>query len=163
MSPTPSNGSTALRRPLAPPLAAAAALFGAVVFAGCAPSERGAALDLAWIEYPQAERTDVVDTYYDVEVPDPYRWLEDEPSEQTQVWLTKQDAITERFFAELDSYQRFRSYLEDNWLSGALSVPVRRGERRERTATDGQLAGNHKGTLADRALGADGCQYPDPG
>jgi len=52
------------------------------------------------IEYPPAERQMVVDDYHGVKVPDPYRWLEDEESSQTQGWIKAQNEIT---FAQLDA------------------------------------------------------------
>ncbi|HZW08874.1 MAG TPA: prolyl oligopeptidase family serine peptidase [Phycisphaerales bacterium] len=52
------------------------------------------------MEYPPAERQPVVDEYFGVKVPDPYRWLEDEQSEQSQEWIRAQNAIT---FAHLDA------------------------------------------------------------
>ena len=42
------------------------------------------AVDVTWIKYPAAQRSDVTDTYHGVTVPDPYRWMEDEASDDTQ-------------------------------------------------------------------------------
>ena len=86
-------------------------------------------VDRSWIEYPPAQRVAQVDSYYGVEVADPYRWLEAEASADTQAWLAVQDDITERFFSELPVRAEVLAYLEENWHTGAIGLPVRRGDR----------------------------------
>ncbi|MBN1224667.1 MAG: S9 family peptidase, partial [Candidatus Aminicenantes bacterium] len=85
-------------------------------------------VDLSWIEYPQAERGDQVDDYYGIEIADPYRWLEDEHSPETQAWLKEEEDIANRFLAQLPERNKVLSWLKENWLDGAGSVPVRRGK-----------------------------------
>ena len=108
------------------------------VLTGCEPhrgpstamiSEPPPVVDLSWIEYPEARRGNETGVYHGVEVADPYRWMEDEGSEETQTWLAKQDAIAERFFDELPKRQAIEDYLEHNWIDGVVSVPVRKGDR----------------------------------
>jgi prolyl oligopeptidase len=94
---------------------------------GCG-GERAQTIDASWIQYPVAERVEEVDVYHGVEVADPYRWLEDEASDETQAWVAKQDEITERFFAQLPEYREALAYLQDNWLDGVVMVPVRKGD-----------------------------------
>jgi len=84
--------------------------------------------DLSWIEYPQAKRVDQVDVYHGVEVADPYRWMEDEQSEETQAWLKDQEEISSRFYEQIPERDEVLAWLKENWLGGVGSVPVRRGE-----------------------------------
>jgi prolyl oligopeptidase len=39
------------------------------------------------LDYLKTARTDIVDILHGIEVPDPYRWLEEIDSEQTQAWI----------------------------------------------------------------------------
>ncbi len=52
--------------------------------------------------YPTARRADTVDVLHGERVPDPYRWLEDEKSPDTQAWLNAQDELTHRTLALLN-------------------------------------------------------------
>ncbi len=85
---------------------------------------------------PVTRVENVVETLHGVEVRDPYRWLEDAGSQETQDWTREQNAHTR---AVLDSYSirpaveaRLRECLD----AGALGVWVPRGGRRLFTRRD---------------------------
>jgi prolyl oligopeptidase len=46
------------------------------------------------MKYPPANQVDCVDTLHGVEVPDPYRWLEDAGSRESDAWVEAQNALT---------------------------------------------------------------------
>ncbi|MFN4080605.1 MAG: S9 family peptidase, partial [Saprospiraceae bacterium] len=48
----------------------------------------------AQLRYPETRKTDAKDTYFGVEVADPYRWLEDDYSEETKAWVKAQNEVT---------------------------------------------------------------------
>jgi prolyl oligopeptidase len=60
---------------------------------------------------PAARREPIVDVYHGVEVPDPYRWLEDAASTETQVWVAEQNARTRRALDSVGSYDRWHERL----------------------------------------------------
>jgi prolyl oligopeptidase len=63
------------------------------------------------IQYPQTVVTDQTDTYFGVDVADPYRWLENDTSAETAQWVKAQNEIT---FAYLEKIP-FRQALKDRY------------------------------------------------
>ena len=55
----------------------------------------------AGFEYPVTEKVDQVDTYFNTEVPDPYRWLEDDNSEETAEWVKAENAVTHAYLEKI--------------------------------------------------------------
>ena len=51
--------------------------------------------------YPVAERGEVADNYFGTEVPDPYRWLEDDNSEATAAWVAAENAVTQDYLSQI--------------------------------------------------------------
>ncbi len=104
------------------------AAFLVLVLAGSGCG-RKQTVDTSWIEYPAAKRGDWADVFYRVEVLDPFRWLEDEKSEESQKWLAAQETIADRFLTQLPERADAKTYLEENWIEGVVSVPVRKGDK----------------------------------
>ena len=65
--------------------------------------------DRSNISYPKTRKVDVVDTYNGVSVADPYRWLEDDQSNETNRWVKAQNRITEKFLRKIP----FRDEIKD--------------------------------------------------
>lgn len=62
-------------------------LFVITLFIGCSQQQGPSGADL---NYPDTKKVDTVDTYFGTEVADPYRWLEDDNSEETEAgWKHK--------------------------------------------------------------------------
>ena len=53
------------------------------------------------ISYPITEKDNTVDTYFGHEVADPYRWLEDDRSEQTAQWVAAQNEVTDGYLTKI--------------------------------------------------------------
>jgi prolyl oligopeptidase len=81
------------------------------------------------VNYPTARRQDIVDSLHWVDVADPYRWLEDPSSAETQAWLAAQDALARPYLDALPARPHFRKRLEELLQVGSITAPSWRGER----------------------------------
>ncbi|WP_417435391.1 prolyl oligopeptidase family serine peptidase [Idiomarina abyssalis] len=80
------------------------------------------------MSYPETRKGDVVDTYFGTEVADPYRWLEDDRSEETENWVKAQNEVT---FAHLESIpyrEKIEKRLTELWNYEKISAPFKEGD-----------------------------------
>lgn len=78
--------------------------------------------------YPQTEKVDQKDTYFGVEVEDPYRWLEDDLSDKTKAWVTAQNEVTQDYLSQIPFRDAIKSRLETLWNYEKYSAPYQEGE-----------------------------------
>lgn len=78
--------------------------------------------------YPPARLADVIDDYHGTAVSDPYRWLEEPDSAETQAWVAAQNALTEGTIGHLPEREQFRQRLTELWNYPRHSAPRRRGD-----------------------------------
>jgi prolyl oligopeptidase len=81
------------------------------------------------LEYPDSLAGDVVDVLHGVTVHDPYRWLEDSSSPQTQAWIAAQNALTRRYLDRLPGRAALRERLRELWDFERYELPFERGGR----------------------------------
>lgn len=84
--------------------------------------------DSQQMKYPETIQQDVTDRYFGHEVADPYRWLEDDNSDETAAWVDAQNAITNTFLATIPYRGDIRNRLESLVDYPRLSTPFKRGE-----------------------------------
>ena len=64
-------------------------LMAAILFDACAP------------KVPVTRKDSTVDNYWGTEVADPYRWLEDDASEETAAWVEAQNKVTNYYLKKI--------------------------------------------------------------
>ena len=71
------------------------------------------------------------DTYelHGTTLPDPFRWLEDQDSDETRAWLAAQDDLFEQHLAEDPLRGRFQELVRADFAAGNVGFPQRCGPR----------------------------------
>lgn len=83
--------------------------------------------DRSPVKYPETPKGDVVDTYFGVEVPDPYRWLEDDKSDQVAAWVSAQNEVTFNYLDKIPFRKSIKDRLSSLWDFSIKSSPFIRG------------------------------------
>src|SRR5690606_35919284 len=79
------------------------------------------------VNYPITKKVDAVDTYFDNKVPDPYRWLEDDRSDETAQWVKQQNEVTFGYLEKIPFRNQLKKRLEQLWDYEKISVPSKEG------------------------------------
>jgi len=83
---------------------------------------------LSQIRYPETKKTGQVDDYFGTKVRDPYRWLEDDNSEETQQWVKAENEITDAYLSSIPFYNKVKKRLEEMWNYAKYSSPFKEGD-----------------------------------
>jgi prolyl oligopeptidase len=79
--------------------------------------------------YPSARRSRDGDVLHGDFVPDPYRWLEAQESEEARRWIRAQSEFSGHWFDGLPSRARLRARISALWDHDSFGTPQRRGGR----------------------------------
>jgi prolyl oligopeptidase len=80
------------------------------------------------LTYPEARKSDRVDVYHGVKVADPYRWLEDDRSEETARWVKAENETTFAYLDKIPYRGQLMKRLEQLYSYTRYTAPFRRGE-----------------------------------
>ena len=80
------------------------------------------------MQYPETLKSDHVDTYHGIEVPDPYRWLEDDTSKATGAWVKAQNEVTYGYLDKIEWRDDLKKRLETLINYERISAPFREGQ-----------------------------------
>ena len=81
------------------------------------------------IEYPDTKRVDVTDDYHGTVVADPYRWLENDTSAETEAWVKAQNAVTFAYLEKIPFRNQIKERLEKMWNYPKYGVTFKKGDR----------------------------------
>ncbi|MCW3786547.1 prolyl oligopeptidase family serine peptidase [Plebeiibacterium sediminum] len=96
-------------------------LFVTVALAACNTSS-----NMEKLMYPETKKVEITDDYFGTKVSDPYRWLEDDNSEETKQWVIAQNKVTEGYLEKIPYRQAIKNRLTQIWDYEKMSAPVNR-------------------------------------
>lgn len=80
------------------------------------------------VSYPATRQANTVDNYFGTEVSDPYRWLEDDRSEETAAWVAAQNEVTFNFLEQIPFREDIREKLAKAWNFERVGAPFVEGD-----------------------------------
>ena len=78
--------------------------------------------------YPQTAKGDVVDSYFEQKIADPYRWLEDDRSSETEAWVTAQNKVTFDYLEQIPYREQVKQKLAASWNYEKVTAPFKEGK-----------------------------------
>jgi len=95
--------------------------FASIVLATC-KKETTEKNNIA-VNYPETKTVDSVDTYFGEDVKDPYRWLEDDRSKETEAWVKKQNSTTATYLSQIPYIKTLKERLSKIWNYEKIGAP----------------------------------------
>jgi prolyl oligopeptidase len=79
------------------------------------------------INYPLTEKKVIIDTYFETDIEDPYRWLEDDLSLDTMNWVNAQNEVTFDYLNSIPYRDKLKKKLTSIWNYEKQASPFYRG------------------------------------
>ena len=80
------------------------------------------------IKYPTTKKIIVKDTYFNNEVEDPYRWLENDTSLEVKEWINAQNNVSSSYLNNIPQKIKFKKRLTELWNYEKIGTPFKEGE-----------------------------------
>jgi len=102
-----------------------------IIFISC-EMDSSQNLDIAnkEVSYPETRKdTSIVEDYHGTAIADPYRWLEDDHSEETKGWVKAQNQVTNKYLDHIPFRDDIKTRLTGLWNYEKYSSPFKRGDK----------------------------------
>ena len=80
------------------------------------------------IIYPETKKVDIEDNYFGTVVADPYRWLEDDNSDETAAWVEAQNKVTFAYLNRIPYRDEIKARLTEMWNYEKYTAPFKEGD-----------------------------------
>ncbi|PWJ60405.1 prolyl oligopeptidase [Dyadobacter jejuensis] len=80
------------------------------------------------LNYPITHTVEQIDEYHGVKVADPFRWLEDDRSEETEAWVKAQNELTFDYLDRISFKGKIYQELEEAYNYPKYSAPKKKGD-----------------------------------
>ena len=106
-------------------------VFGAIILAaiiGCNQNQKKETAAASKITYPTTKKVDTTDVYFGKEIKDPYRWLEDDRSEETKAWVKEENKVTFAYLNQIPYKDSIKERLAKLWNYEKVGAPFKEGD-----------------------------------
>jgi len=86
------------------------------------------ALKTITVDYPKTNKIVVTDTIFGETVSDPYRWLEDDRSKETEAWVKSQNETTFGYLDNIPYREELKERLTKLWNYEKIGSPFKEGD-----------------------------------
>jgi prolyl oligopeptidase len=86
-------------------------------------------LPVSALNYPATRQDNIVESFHGTPVPDPYRWLEDPDSPETQAWVDQQNQLFQGYIADRSERNAILERLQKLYNYPRTGTPRRIGKR----------------------------------
>jgi len=93
----------------------------AIILASCKPIAKKETM-----KYPPTKKVDTTDIYFGTKVADPYRWLEDDRSEETKAWVKAENKLTQDYLSKIPMRKKIVKRLQKLWNYEKYSSPFKK-------------------------------------
>lgn len=96
---------------------------GATLLWSCAPN------DNQKLSYPETKVEAAADTFFGTVIEDPYRWLEDDNSDETKAWVKAENNVTFNYLEKIEFRQSVNDRITELYDYEKYSAPSKEGEK----------------------------------
>ncbi len=104
-------------------------LFCCLALSGCAGKSVTTTQKNEGISYPETKRIEVKEKLHNVEIVDPYRWLENSDDPNVKSWTASQNNFTQKLVDSYPQTAKITERLREIWKYDSMRVPYKRGEK----------------------------------
>lgn len=79
-------------------------------------------------DYPETRKVTHVDNYHGTEIPDPYRWLENDTTKAVANWVQAQNKVTFGYLSQIPFRNQIKDRLTKIWNYPKYGSPFKRGD-----------------------------------
>ena len=79
------------------------------------------------VDYPKTKKVDTIDTYFGEKMADPYRWLEDDRSPETEAWVKEENKVTFDYLDKIPYREKLKNRLAEIWNYEKIGAPFKEG------------------------------------
>jgi len=80
------------------------------------------------VNYIKTNKVDTVTNYFGTDVKDPYRWLEDDRSKETEAWVENQNEVTFEYLDKIPFRNELKERLTSVWNYEKVGAPFKEGD-----------------------------------